>query len=78
MILMLQAWNFAAVCLDSSSHLFCNYKNPLPIGLRFDSRNSWLVKGLSNGGRLARNDVKSDTNSRAIKGTGNRILLPVT
>ena len=61
MILMLQASNFAVVCLDSFIPFVCNYKNPLPIGLGHDSRNSWLAKGLSHRDRLGRNDVKSDT-----------------
>ncbi len=53
--MMLQASNFAAVCLDSSLIFFCNYRNSLPIGLDFGNRNSGLVKGLSPEGRLARN-----------------------
>ena len=33
--ILLQASNFATVCLDFSSILFCNYRNALPIGLEF-------------------------------------------
>ena len=71
--ILLQALNFAAVCLDSSSILFCNYRNPLPIGLGFGNRNSWLVKGLSPEGRLACNDVKLVIISRGTKSTGDRV-----
>lgn len=76
--ILLLASNFAAVCLDSSSILFCNYRNPLPIGLGFGNRNSWLVKGLSPAGMLACNNVHLVISSRATKSNGNRVLLPVT